>query len=96
MFYYLFFRRIFLWYRTNWLRQENKHPRQEDKADPPSLYVAEFKKIVPLRNKSSLAQNPPIQTISTPALEKPLTLRQGVRRGSLNLPSHLQARLNKY
>ena len=85
IFYYLFFRRAFLWYRMNWRGR---------KMEPSPIYVTEFKKTVNASNKKThLPQKSPIQTISSPTLDINLAL---VRQGSLNLPAHLQARLNKY
>ncbi len=95
VFYYLFFRRFFLWHRSNWSHQKFVFQSQTMKIAPSTLYVAELKKNVSIRHVKSfpLLDLPSIQTISSFKFDEH---ERVVRRGSLNLPSHLQARLSKY
>lgn len=91
LFYFLFYRRIFLWLRTNWSTHKRLPQNQTTAVVPQHSFrtSTKSKKSPP----SSPTVNPSSSSIWFLSLDGHSQL---VRRGSVNLPSQIQARAFKY
>ena len=89
LFYFLFYRRIFLWLRSNWSTQ--REPQDQTIVPRHSFGTSsKYRKISP---PSSPTINPSSSNIWFLSLDGHSQL---VRRGSVNLPSQIKSRVLKY
>ncbi|XP_046649312.1 pickpocket protein 28-like [Daphnia pulicaria] len=91
LFYFLFYRRIFLWLRTNWSTHKKAPENQTMVIAPQHSY----------RTSSKSRKSPPSSPTINPSSSNIWFLSldghsQLVRRGSTNLPSQIQGRVFKY
>ena len=90
LFYFLFYRRIFLWLRSNWSTHEREPQDQTIVPQQSFRTSSKYRKISP---PSSPTINPSSSNIWFLSLDGHSQL---VRRGSVNLPSQIKSRVLKY
>lgn len=84
--YYLFYRRMFLWLRSNWPKYRRTSIKATKPNVPPySMESAKFKKS-PSSSPTAIAPTPSVWYLSLDGHS------QVVRRGSYNIPAHIKAR----
>lgn len=94
LFYFLFYRRIFLWLRSNWSTHEREPQDQTIVPQQSFRTSSKYRKIsAPCSPPSSPTINSSSSNIWFLSLDGHSQL---VRRGSVNLPSQIKSRVLKY